>query len=353
MNKPVYNDNIYHAKAQYGVLENTGVIIAENGIITTCNTIAEKLLHTSQNKLIGCHITSICQQFCDAEISQVLENNNIEPFTFSCNLNNNSPSKLYASIIVKTLTVNNKLYKHIAITPENPTTDLYKQLKTAFLRNISHELRTPLNSIMGFTQIMKYRSINDEVKTKYLDVIEKKSSDFLDTVNKMIELAELEIGEISLIVHSFSLFGFLEQLETSFNNLTVLRTHPDLTIHSDSNVLLKSLKYITENAFKYSNNNQVIVSTTVYKNEIKIGITDNGVGIPNEKMQLIFDSFEKADNSDTAKTEGLGLGLSIADKLVKKLGGHIKVESKLGKGSSFFICIPVVYNNPLRTINHI
>jgi PAS domain S-box-containing protein len=231
----------------------------------------------------------------------------------------------------------------------------YDLLKSAFLANISHEIRTPLNAIMGFSQMIKKVYGNDEQLVGYIDIIMLSSNQLLDIIKEMIEISQLISGKSNTNKSSFSLIELMKELFTSFKIMEEAKIkqgikfrmdlHPDVDnfdmIETDRDKLIQILKGLLSNAFKFTFNGAV---TFGFKRTDKgiwhFFVTDTGIGIQEEKIEVIFDIFRQGDETFTRQYGGVGLGLTICKELVNLLGGEIWVESKYGKGSTFNFLLP-------------
>lgn len=227
---------------------------------------------------------------------------------------------------------------------------LNDRLKTAFIRNISHEFRTPMNGIMGFASLLRDKALRDKYLDDFINRIEESGNRFLNLIDEMMEIARLEAGEVKLVFEKFDLKTFLEELKTEFMPEAnakglILVIKEDVryraTICSTDKIVLKSvLRHIMRNAIKYSS--QGIIELGYYRKteETEIYIKDQGIGIPSDKLEAVFNIFEQATSEDSETHEGIGLGLTIARKFVHLLGGQIWLESKEGKGTTVFLSIP-------------
>ncbi|MFP4471388.1 MAG: sensor histidine kinase [Bacteroidales bacterium] len=230
----------------------------------------------------------------------------------------------------------------------------YQQLKTTFISNISHEMRTPLNAILGFSELSQLHDVTLEEMREYMKIIKKSSEQLLDTIKDVIYIASIDAGEIDLETDNISLKGLFQDLEeyyTFFNSNTAdtdaeLKFYPpstdDVYFRSDFSKMLQILKKIIDNALKFTNEGHIEVGYIFSDHtEGKLGfyIKDTGIGIPKDKITLIFEPFRTVDESHSRQFSGSGLGLAIVQRLVRLLKGKIKVDSELGKGTTVKIYI--------------
>lgn len=245
--------------------------------------------------------------------------------------------------------------------------ELSSKYKSEFLANMSHELRTPLNSILILARILKENkqaNLSDE-QIKYAGVIHNAGSDLLALINDILDLSKIESGNVDLVIeqvkpstiqsHTKSLFSEVaNQKEISFE-FKLADNLPD-TIATDQTRLEQIIKNLLSNAFKFTKakGNIVVEAGIGEKSQIKqnkslldnelppiyFSVTDNGIGIPKDKLQVIFEAFQQEDGSTSRKYGGTGLGLSISRELANLLGGEIQLKSEVGIGSTFTLFIP-------------
>ncbi|MBL6990244.1 MAG: response regulator [Bacteriovoracaceae bacterium] len=231
------------------------------------------------------------------------------------------------------------------------------EAKSEFLASMSHEIRTPLNSILGMTDIL-LESIEGEEHLKYLRVISNAGDTLLCLINDILDLSKVEAGEIRLEQIPFSLRTIVEStielmtVRADSKGLNLIgRVCPTLDFHliGDPTRVRQILINLVGNAIKFTELGNIVLNVERDKagdqdNEslnITFSVTDEGVGIPADKLDSIFDSFTQSDSSVTRKFGGSGLGLTISKKLVNLMQGKIWVESTLGKGSTFYLTIPL------------
>jgi signal transduction histidine kinase/DNA-binding response OmpR family regulator/CHASE3 domain sensor protein len=234
--------------------------------------------------------------------------------------------------------------------------------KSEFLANMSHELRTPLNSILILAKLLaenKASNLNDK-QVEYSRIIHKSGTDLLNLINDILDLSKIEAGKIDLFFEDVNTQGMIDDLRETFMVVSeqkgiefVQQKSKDVpeTIYTDKLRLEQVIKNLLSNAFKFtpSEGTVTLALNTIKKSAesgedipfIEIAVTDTGIGISEDKQQLIFEAFQQADGSTNRKYGGTGLGLSISKELIKKLGGEIRLKSAEGKGSTFSICLPL------------
>jgi CheY-like chemotaxis protein/signal transduction histidine kinase/HAMP domain-containing protein len=236
--------------------------------------------------------------------------------------------------------------------------------KTEFLANMSHELRTPLNSILILSKLMTDENEKQGLikQADHARVIHTSGNDLLKLINDILDLSKIESGHIRLEVkeiplHTLKLKSDFRLLAKEKNIDFEIDIDPDApeTIITDEFRLQQILKNLLSNAFKFTpqngkvqlriskNHNNKIFKSEILRNAgtiISFSVSDNGIGIPKDKHELIFEAFQQADTSTTRKYGGTGLGLSISKELAIILGGEIHLESEVGKGSVFTLYLP-------------
>lgn len=221
--------------------------------------------------------------------------------------------------------------------------------KNEFLNNISHEIRTPMNAIMGFTDLLL---AEEDVanKIEYLEFIKDSSSILMKLINEILDLAKIEAGKLELEYINFSLRELIEEIHRMFSkeahrknlefNVTTAFSVPSLVV-GDRSRISEILLNIVRNAFKFTRAGSIAIDCTYAKGIATIKVADTGVGIPGDKLDIIFTAFTQVDGSLTRQFGGAGVGLTIASKLTKLMSGKIYVESKEGVGSTFTILLPL------------
>lgn len=232
------------------------------------------------------------------------------------------------------------------------------KLKDEFLASMSHELRTPLNSILGISEVLQeelYGKINTEQK-KALKIIENSGNHLLELINDILDLSKIEAGELQLSmgpVHIDSLLlssiSIIKQLAAQKNQQIIQEIDSGIeTLFADERRLKQILVNLLSNAVKFTPNNGKIgitVKGDKSNNTIEFKVWDTGIGIEEEKLNLIFKPFTQLDSSLSRKHAGTGLGLSLVSRLVEMHGGEIIVKSKINEGSCFKLLLP--WNNNL------
>lgn len=243
------------------------------------------------------------------------------------------------------------------------------KLKDAFLANTSHELRTPLNGIVGISESLiagVYGPVGRNVQEK-LRTIVFSGRRLSALINDILDFAKLKEQRIQLNTQELNLydvvalvFELVSPLAQSKNIRLINSVSKHTWIEADNNRLQQILLNLIGNAIKYTHidNGYVRVFAETDKKWVKVSVEDTGIGVPRENLQWIFDAFNQVVEDDTQPVEGAGLGLAVSKQLVENHGGKLAVNSKVGKGSTFWFTMPVsakprssrtVENSPLFT----
>lgn len=241
--------------------------------------------------------------------------------------------------------------------------EVASRTKSKFLANMSHELRTPLNAIIGFSDLLKggyYGDINEK-QLSYLQAIHDSSSHLLQLINDILDLAKVEAGKIKIDPSSFSLNLLLQNALAMFRGTALKRgLNLELKIANEfkegdiwaDHVRLKQVVInLLSNAVEFTpSGGRIRLEAETVEQEIRISVSDTGIGIKPEDQEKIFEEFGQADNSFLRSNQGTGLGLSLTRKLVELHGGRIWVESEgENKGSIFTFEIPYVKGRAQHT----
>jgi len=245
---------------------------------------------------------------------------------------------------------------------------LSSKYKSEFLANMSHELRTPLNSLLILAQQLSDNPDGNltESQVEFAKTIFGSGSDLLTLINDILDLSKIESGTVTLELSEYRFETLRHYVERTFRHMadiknlqfTVeLRDNVPVSMMVDTTRLQQILKNLLSNAFKFTSHGGVALQIGMVESGwsldhpnlshaeavVAFSVSDTGVGIPSDKLQLIFEAFQQADGSTARKYGGTGLGLSISRELARLLGGEIRVASQIGAGSTFTLFLP--YNN--------
>ena len=227
------------------------------------------------------------------------------------------------------------------------------RLKSSFLANMSHEIRTPMNAILGFSDLLKSNKFSDERKERFIEIINSKSRQLLQIITDIIDISKIEAGQIIITSKNFSINDLIRDLEMSYHSMQKHEEKPiqvvtnlkladeNSWIYADKLRIEQILTNFLSNAYKFTEKGEIELGYLIKEdNTIVFHIRDTGIGISKDEMKYIFDRFRQVSSSYDRIYGGTGLGLSISRGLAGKLGGSIWVESKVNKGSTFYLRIP-------------
>ena len=229
------------------------------------------------------------------------------------------------------------------------------RIKENFLANMSHEIRTPMNAILGFTQLLSQKRMDDDAK-HFVSTIQSSGENLLTIVNDILDISKIEAGMMRIEKLPFSLRGLVHSIELMVQqkvlskgiSLTTSIDHslPDI-LEGDPVRLTQIINNLLSNAIKFTEKGSIALQITKKETvnnvvTLQIGIRDSGIGIEPQKLKQIFGRFQQADDTITRQYGGTGLGLSIVKDLVDLLKGTITVESTPGTGTAFTITLPYI-----------
>ncbi len=230
------------------------------------------------------------------------------------------------------------------------------QAKTNFLTNISHEIRTPLNVIMGMNYLLNETPL-DKNQKELLQTINIASKNLFALINDLLDFSKIEAGQLTLEYTPFSLNQLLEELRLMFKNLLdphqqklLIHLTPDIpdALISDSSRLKQMLINLLNNAIKFTPEGQITLTVTLMDSKpsndtlrLRFTVQDTGIGIDPAIQNQLFQPFVQAESSSSKRFGGTGLGLSIVKQLTSLMDGHVGFASELGKGSTFWIELPL------------
>jgi CheY-like chemotaxis protein/anti-sigma regulatory factor (Ser/Thr protein kinase) len=227
---------------------------------------------------------------------------------------------------------------------------------------MSHELRTPMNSILGFAQLLQMGVLNEK-QERGVNHILKSGKYLLNLINEVLELSRIELGRLSLSMESVAVNALVSETidfakpQAEQKNIAVINksiSH-EVIIYADKQKLKQILLNLLINAVKYSNENtavemitEIIRSKTSTDERIRISIADSGSGISEENIKKLFSPFERL-GAEKTKVEGTGLGLAVAKKLTEAMNGTIGVDSRVEKGSIFWVEFPLIQKMKIKS----
>ena len=234
--------------------------------------------------------------------------------------------------------------------------ELASQYKSDFLANMSHELRTPLNSSLILAKLLSENRDGNltEEQIQYAETIQAAGNDLLTLINDILDLSKIEAGHMEISPDALRLSQLIETLRRTFEpvatqkglafRIQLLPGCPN-ALTTDRQRLEQVLKNILSNALKFTEQGEVTLNVSrATDDRISFAVTDTGIGIPEQQQQMIFEAFRQADGTTNRKYGGTGLGLSISRELTRLLGGTIHLASEPGRGSTFTVTLPEIYD---------
>ena len=227
-------------------------------------------------------------------------------------------------------------------------------LKSAFLSNMSHEIRTPMNAIIGFSGLLDLPDLTETERKSFILIIKQRGNDLLNIINDILDISKIESGQLSIIESVTDTDELFNEIHHIFNHPDHYRTTkgieliyqnklPNKTtaIIIDANRIKQILLNLIGNAFKFTETGVIEFGCELKNKDLLFYVKDSGIGIPLDKLPIIFERFRQVNESYLNNTKGgSGLGLSICKGLIDLMGGKIWVESLMGLGSTFWFSIP-------------
>lgn len=238
------------------------------------------------------------------------------------------------------------------------------RLKTSFLANMSHEIRTPMNGILGFANLLRDPDLGEEKRDLYLKHIDHSSQQLLNIIDDIIDISKIESEQLKISNKPVKINGILDEIYSSFFhrirgdapgqkkvafNLKKGNDSHDFTIVTDDFRLSQVFNNLIGNAIKFTQEGLIQFGYKLTQNRyIEFFVSDTGIGIPNNKIKLIFDRFGQVNQERSLQPSGTGLGLPISKSLVNLMGGEMWVESEMGNGTTFYFTLPLVVEEPVE-----
>ncbi|NPD46613.1 PAS domain S-box protein [Lentimicrobium sp. S6] len=268
-----------------------------------------------------------------------------------------SPGQFFGEKV--TIAVSRDVSEHIKITNElteaKNKAEENDKLKSSFLANMSHEIRTPMNAILGFSELVKDPSTDENERTQFLNIINKSSHHLLHLINDIVDISKIHANQLKINHNQCHLNALLHEKYISFRSDLDLLKNKDIKLElqfgltnendlviTDTNRLEQILNNIIGNSIKFTHKGKITICYELIDQEIIFSVTDTGIGIDQKQREIIFERFMQADTSIGREFGGTGLGLAISKACTELLGGEIWLESELGIGTKMSFSIPYI-----------
>lgn len=235
----------------------------------------------------------------------------------------------------------------------NLAAEEYQALKSSFISSISHEIRTPLNAILGFSELSLLNDADLTELLDYMKIIHQSSQELLSKIKDIIYISSLDSGIVPYSPEVISLNGFMKDLHDYYHYhypdhklegrkiLIDLNNTQHILFTSDADKLMDLLKRLMDNSIKFTEKGTIALTADLANKEfITFMVKDTGIGIPKEKLHVIFEPFASAQDIYSKSYNGSGLGLTIVNHLVKLIGGTLEITSRVDSGTEIRVSIP-------------
>lgn len=246
-------------------------------------------------------------------------------------------------VLALLIDVTNNVRQTEALIAAKKNANKTEELKMAFLSSMSHEIRTPLNSIVGFSNLLSMSDLDAKEKNTYVSIIQDNTNLLLQLVHDLLDFSLMETGNIKIDVAPTEINRLIQEVDGAYRNrmkknveLIIVNPEDRIWAKTDEKRVSQILNNLLSNAIKNTEKGQIILDFKKMDGWLKFSVSDTGLGIPEDKIKIIFEKFEKLDPF----SQGLGLGLSISRSLAGLLGGRIEVSSILNIGSTFSLYLP-------------
>lgn len=315
------------------------------GRVRIINDMALKMLGTTKDEVIGDYLLKVLDLEADYSLDEIQENS--DSFLLDINEEENIIARVNFSTIVQDTGF---VTGYIAVLHDVTEQQQVERERREFVTNVSHELRTPLTSMNSYIEALEEGAWKDEeIAPQFLSVTREETERMIRLVNDLLQLSKMdnESDQITKEIVDFNMFinKIINRHEMSAKDTTFVREIPNDTIFTeiDPDKMTQVFDNVITNAMKYSRGDKRVefhMKQNALYNRMTIRIKDNGIGIPLNKVNKIFDRFYRVDKARTRKMGGTGLGLAISKEIVEAHNGRIWANSVEGQGTSIFITLP-------------
>jgi len=358
---------------QYIVDSSEDAIIGKtlDGIITYWNRGAETIYGYTSEEIVGKSIHTIVPPYLENELPGILErirkgesvshyetqrmrkDGTVVDVSIKVSPIHDSTGHIIgASAIARDIQEMRRASEALQMAKENA--EAANRAKSEFLASMSHEIRTPMNAILGMADLLSETPLNEE-QAKYVEIFRTAGDNLLELINDILDLSKVETGQVELEEVNFNIISLVEKT----CDILALRAHqkdlellidfaPEVPSYvvGDAGRLRQILVNLIGNAVKFTEQGEIVVKVAVDSHtpkshqrpgqyRLRFVVSDTGIGIPPDKLHIIFDRFTQADSSTTRKYGGTGLGLAITKRIAELMGGDVRVESEVNHGSTF------------------
>ncbi len=347
------------------------IIVDNDGNIVFCNEFFLKLTGYRYYEIAGkSWIDTFVLKENRAEIRKSIENHDVSNHYEGeiLNKNGNTISVFWSNVLLKDETgtvtgiasigqdITDKKLSEEKLLEAKRRAEESDRLKSVFLSNMSHEIRTPLNTVVGFSELLSEKNLNDKKRKEYFDIVKSSGNKLIEIINDILDISKLETKQFKINKSVCYLNEIMYNTFESFKNSAELKNKPNLTLQmdfpdflqdfefeSDTNRIQQVLDNLITNAIKYTEKGTIEFGVTSNLingiQSLEFYVSDTGIGIDEKMYELIFERFRQVEEN-AYHQYGAGIGLSICKGIVDLLEGKIWVDSKIGEGSKFYFTVP-------------
>jgi len=337
------------------------LIVEDDGIITLVNAEAERLFGYERSELLGEGLERLIPGLQNDRELKGRRKDGVEFPVEIRSSTTKTDQRTWSASAVRDVTDRVLVARELVAARERA--EAANRTKSAFLATMSHEIRTPMNAILGMADMLWESHLNADQRD-YVEVFRRAGSNLLVLINDILDLSRIEAGHLELDEIEFNLEEAVDQameligLSARSKNIALsCRLAPGLTtsLRGDVSRLRQILINLLGNAVKFTDSGEIVLTVRNHESgatgEIEFTVSDTGIGIDPQQLEVIFDDFTQADCSPTRRYGGTGLGLGISRRLVERMGGRLTATSVLGEGSTFrFTALFKSVSRPQRSI---